>query len=68
MAYTQAQLTALESAIARGVTRVTYDGTTTEYRSLAEMRQIAAMIQASLDDAAGTNQVRQILARPKKGI
>lgn len=34
------EITALESAIRRGVRSVTYDGQTVTYRSLAEMRSI----------------------------
>jgi hypothetical protein len=48
MAYTQAQLTALEDAIAIGATRVTHDGRTVEYRSIAEMIQIRNMMRADL--------------------
>ena len=68
MAYTTAQRDALQKSIARGVLRVTYDGITTEYRSLSEMQQIKAQMDAELDNTAGTNVTRQILARPKKGI
>ena len=35
-----AQLEAIEKAIASGVTEFTFDGQTTKYRSLNEMRQI----------------------------
>lgn len=37
---TQSQLNAIKAAIAAGVTEVTYDGVTTKYRTLAEMRDI----------------------------
>lgn len=52
--YTQAQLVAIKQAYASGITRVSYDGKTTEYRSLAEMREIIATIEASLAAEAGT--------------
>lgn len=52
-AFTQAQLDAIKRAYATGVTRVTYEGKTTEYRSLAEMRQIIATIEADLAAQAG---------------
>ena len=68
MAYTAAERDALKSAIALGVTSVTYDGIRTEYRSLAEMQQILAQMEAEIADAAGTKVTRQILVRPKKGI
>lgn len=45
---TQSQLTAINQAIASGVTEVTYDGVTTKYRSLAEMRDIRDEIMHEL--------------------
>lgn len=51
--YNQAQLDAIRKAYASGITRVTYDGKTTEYRSLADMRQIIATIEADLASATG---------------
>ena len=51
--FTQAQLDTIKRAYATGVTRVTYEGKTTEYRSLAEMRQIIATIEADLAAQAG---------------
>lgn len=38
MAYTQDQLTALESALAKGERRVTFGDKTVEYRSVDELR------------------------------
>jgi hypothetical protein len=46
--YTTAQLTALKEAYASGVTEVTYDGKTIKYRSLAELAQAIATVQASV--------------------
>lgn len=48
MAWTNAQLSALEDAIAAGATRVTHEGKTVEYRSIAEMIQIRNMMRDSL--------------------
>ena len=56
MAYTQAQLDAIKRAYASGVTRVSYDGNSTEYRSLADMRQIIATIEAELAAQGGKKQ------------
>ena len=67
-AYTTAQRDALKNAIARGVLSVTYNGTRTDYRSLNEMNQLLAQMEAELAETAGTNVTRQILARPKKGL
>lgn len=53
MAFTQQQLDAIKRAYASGVTRVSYEGKTTEYRSLAEMREIIATIEADLAAQSG---------------
>lgn len=53
MAWTQAQLEAIRQAYASGVTRVTYEGKSTEYRSLAEMREIISGIEGELASQAG---------------
>ena len=68
MPYTTAQRDALKSSIAQGVLSVTYDGVRTEFRSLAEMLQLLAQMDAEIAKEAGTNVTRQIIARPKKGI
>ena len=68
MAFTTAQRDALEAAIARGVTSVTYDGIRTEYRSLSDMLELLGRMDAQLSEAAGTNVTRQILVKTKKGI
>jgi hypothetical protein len=57
MAYTAAQIAALQNAIASGATTVSYGDKRVEYRSLADMRQILAEAQLSL---AGQTRVRQI--------
>lgn len=50
MAWTQADLDALETAIKTGVRKVTYrDGRTTEFRDLAEMMTTRTLIQQALD-------------------
>lgn len=46
--HTEAELIAIRKAYASGITRVSYDGKTTEYRSLAEMERIIARIESSL--------------------
>lgn len=52
MAYTQAQLDALQSAYARGVLEAQLpDGSRVKYRSLDEMRQIITTMESAL----GTN-------------
>ena len=60
MAYTQADLDALDAAIAGGELTVKTQDRMVQYRSLAEMDQIRAKIAASLAAQAGT--------RPAGGI
>jgi hypothetical protein len=48
MAWTQAQLDAIESAIASGVTTCSYEGKTVTYASLDVMLRVRSMIRASL--------------------
>jgi hypothetical protein len=48
MAWTTQQLAALEAAIAQGTTRVTFDGRTVEYRSLAEMIRLRDLMRRDL--------------------
>jgi hypothetical protein len=66
MAYTAAQLSALEDAIAIGATRVTHDGRTVEYRSIAEMIQIRNMMRADLGQATSGGP-RSTLVRFDRG-
>jgi len=53
MAYTQAQLDALDAAIASGALRVTYDGKTVEYRSTADLIRARALVLAELGRQTG---------------
>jgi len=48
MAYTQTQLDAIQDAYVEGVTKVTFNGRTIEYRSLKEMKSIMSDIQNSI--------------------
>jgi len=56
--YTEAHRDALLEAIASGVLRVSYDGRTVEYRSLADLRSALREVEAALDP--GRRTVRQI--------
>jgi hypothetical protein len=47
-AQVQAQLDAINTAIASGATRVSYDGKSVEYRSLAEMRAVRDALMREL--------------------
>jgi hypothetical protein len=46
----RARLEAIETAIFSGVTRVSYDGKSTEFRSLAEMRSVRDDIRRQLGE------------------
>lgn len=48
MAYTQAQLEALENAYAQGALKVKWPGGEVEYRNLDDMKRIITDIRASL--------------------
>ena len=60
MAFTQAQLLALEEAIACGTLKVRYaDGKEVTYRSLQEMMTLRATMREDVGNASG---IRQTLA------
>jgi DNA-directed RNA polymerase subunit H (RpoH/RPB5) len=67
MAATNAQITALEEAIASGTTSVEYGDKKVVYRSLAEMRQILAELKLEF---AGLPRIRQVrvVTRADKGL
>ncbi len=67
MAYTEAQRDALRKALASGERRVTYDGKTVEYRSIAELKEALAEVEAALAGAEG-RRVRQIRTTTSKGL
>ncbi len=65
MAYTQAQIDALQNAVATGSKRVKYpDGSEVEYRELAEIERILAAAQATVNP---TTRVRQFRSLSGKG-
>ncbi len=72
MAYTQDQLTALESALAKGERRVTFGDKTVEYRSVDELRLAMRDVRRGLlEQASATGlwpvPVRQIRLNTSKG-
>jgi hypothetical protein len=73
MAYTQAQLNALEAALAKGEKRVTFGDKTVEYRSVDElMAAIEAVKRDLFEQAAATGlwpgAPRQIRVTTGKGF
>ena len=72
MAYTQDQLTALESALAKGERRVTFGDKTVEYRSVEELRIAMHDVRRGLFDQAAATGLwpgapRQIRLTTTKG-
>jgi len=57
MAYTQSDLDAIRSAIARGARRVKMNNEEVEFRDLAEMRQIEAIIAREISGASTSKLV-----------
>lgn len=57
MSYTQTQLDALRAALASGTVRVSYDGRTVEYRSIADLERAIATIERSLGQRTASSRV-----------
>jgi hypothetical protein len=62
MMYTEAHRDALLEAIASGVLRVSYDGRSTEFRSLADLRATLREVETALDPARRVVRRIQIIA------
>lgn len=57
MAFSQAQLDAIEEAIAAGSTSVSYEGKSVTYRSLDDMLRVRAIIRNALGLTSPTSTV-----------
>jgi hypothetical protein len=73
MAYTQAQLDALEAALAKGEKRVTFGDKTVEYRSVDELRAAIREVERGLFEQATDTGLwpgapRQIRVTTRKGF
>lgn len=73
MAYTEEQLIALETALAKGEKRVTFGDKTVEYRSVEEIKEAIRAVERGLaEQAAQTGLVpppaRQIRVMTTKGF
>ena len=64
MAFSQAQLSAIEAGIAAGTTTVAYEGRSVSYRSLDEMLRIRAIIRSALGLTTSSSTV---LAQHSRG-
>lgn len=67
MAWTQADIDALEAALKTGVLTVHYADRSVTYRSLAEMLQLRATMKDTVLGAAGTAKARPSFAKTSKG-
>lgn len=73
MAYTEDQLNALQSALAKGERRVTFEDKTVEYRSVEELKLAIREVERGLfEQAVGTGYwpraVRQVRVTTGKGF
>ena len=66
--YTEAELGALKKALASGHLRVSHEGSTIEYRSIAELEAAIHRVESGLAADAGAVAVRQVRAVPGKGV
>jgi hypothetical protein len=67
MAFTTADLAAVESALASGELSVQYADRRVQYRSVAELTQAREMIIKELDAAAGKRRPRAFRLNVSKG-
>ena len=67
MAHTQAQLTALETALASGVTRVSYGDHVVEYQTADNLRKAIADVKADLARQGTTTPTRHVRIYTTKG-
>ena len=66
--YTEAHAQALREALASGEHRVTYEGKSIEYRTVADLKLALAEVQAHLDRLAGRSKSRQIRVTTDKAL
>ncbi len=68
MTYTTAQRDALRAAIASGVLRLSYDGRSVEYRSMADLKAALNEVESALARDNGQRQTRQIKIYAEKDL
>jgi hypothetical protein len=66
--YTNEQLVALRKAFASGVTRVTNNGRSVEYRSLDDMERAIRAIESALSAEGGVAPIRRLRMQTTKGL
>ena len=68
MAITQTDIDNLQQALVSGELRVSFQGRTVEYRSIAEIQTALAAAQSEVAAAAGTARVRDLRMYTRKGF
>jgi hypothetical protein len=68
MTYTLTQRDALKQAIASGVLRISYDGKTVEYRSMAELKQALNEVEKALSQDSGEPITRRVKIYAEKDL
>ena len=68
MTYTPEHLQALREALASGEHRVTYEGKSIEYRSVADLKAAIAEVEASIARDSGSPKARQIRITTSKAL
>lgn len=68
MTYTPEHLKALREAMASGEHRVTYEGKSIEYRSVADLKAAIAEVEASIARESGAPKSRQIRVTTSKAL
>ena len=68
LAELQTRREALAASRASGVARVSYDGKTVEYRSLAEIDRAIDVLDRQIAALEGRRVIRQIPVTPNKGL
>lgn len=68
LAELQASREALSASRASGVARVSYDGKTVEYRSLAEIDRAIDVLDREIASLEGRRVIRQVRVTTTKGL
>jgi hypothetical protein len=68
MTYTPEHLQALREALASGEHRVTYEGKSIEYRSVADLKAAIAEVEATITRDSGAPKSRQIRVITSKAL
>lgn len=68
MAFSTADLAAVEAAIASGELTVQFADRKVQYRDMDELMKARAMISKSINDAAGKRRPRQFRVNVSKGV